>query len=158
MAQYTGLIHGIAAWFDINLGGYILSTSPHAEGTHWHQVRLLLKEPLAVNAFETVRGWMYMTVNGMRSYDITAEIVTGNGILGPPTMDFSTIIDNRPMTDGFTRRRGNWALHEQTYYFNQYPSDKLENPEGAGLYEAEFHAMQTAELPDTDEFFSEALQ
>jgi type I protein arginine methyltransferase len=47
VAQYTGLIHGIGAWFDINLGGYILSTAPHAEKTHWHQVRLML------------RGWFY---------------------------------------------------------------------------------------------------
>ncbi len=43
VAQYTGLVHGIGAWFDINLGGYILSTAPHAEKTHWHQVRLLFK-------------------------------------------------------------------------------------------------------------------
>jgi histone-arginine methyltransferase CARM1 len=43
VAQFTGLIHGIAAWFDINLGGYILSTAPHAEKTHWHQVRLMFK-------------------------------------------------------------------------------------------------------------------
>jgi histone-arginine methyltransferase CARM1 len=43
VAQYTGLVHGIGCWFDINLGGYILSTAPHAEKTHWHQVRLMLK-------------------------------------------------------------------------------------------------------------------
>lgn len=34
VAQYTGLIHGIACWFDINLGGYILSTAPHSEKVH----------------------------------------------------------------------------------------------------------------------------
>ena len=77
VSQFTGLVHGIAAWFDINLGGYILSTAPHAEKTHWHQVRLLLKEPLAVNAFESMTGWLRMVANPKRSYDITAEIVTG---------------------------------------------------------------------------------
>lgn len=41
--HFLGLVHGIGAWFDINLGGYILSTAPHAEKTHWHQVRMMLK-------------------------------------------------------------------------------------------------------------------
>jgi histone-arginine methyltransferase CARM1 len=134
VAQYTGLIHGIGAWFDINLGGYILSTAPHAEKTHWHQVRLMLKEPLAVNAFETVRGWLRMVANPMRSYDITAEIVTGNHALSEP---LAMQIDNRNVTDGFTRRTGKWALHEQTYYFDQPPESHVSKPEYCGLYQPE---------------------
>ncbi|KAI8915910.1 S-adenosyl-L-methionine-dependent methyltransferase [Gorgonomyces haynaldii] len=136
VAQYTGLIHGIGCWFDINLGGYILSTAPHAEKTHWHQVRLLLKEPLAVNAFETVRGWMRMKANGMRSYDISAEMVAGTeALLQDPSMDIM-MFDARQATDGFTRRAGKWALHEQTYYFEPYPETPMK-PENYGLYAPE---------------------
>ncbi|KAI8901583.1 S-adenosyl-L-methionine-dependent methyltransferase [Globomyces pollinis-pini] len=135
VAQYTGLVHGIAAWFDINLGGYILSTAPHAEKTHWHQVRMMLKEPLAVNAFETIRGWFRMVANPMRSYDITAEIVTGQTALSDPKAPMQ--FDNRLNTEGYTRRFARWALHEQTYYFDQPPPDHVAKPEYAGLYEPE---------------------
>ncbi|KAH6580125.1 hypothetical protein BASA61_009816 [Batrachochytrium salamandrivorans] len=128
MATYTGLIHGIGAWFDINLAGYVLSTAPHAEKTHWHQVRLLLKEPLAINAFETIRGWLRMVANPMRSYDITAELIVGNqGLLSNPQVPF--IASTRAIPEGFSRRTGKWALHEQTYYFDQYPTDATARPE-----------------------------
>lgn len=138
VAQYTGLIHGIAAWFDINLGGYVLSTAPHAEKTHWHQVRLMLKEPLAVNAFETVHGFMRMKANTMRSYDITAEMVCGNHpLLAEATGQVDRLYETRKMLDGFTRRSGKWALHEQTYYFEQYAPDSTEQPELHGLYQAD---------------------
>jgi histone-arginine methyltransferase CARM1 len=133
VAQYTGLIHGIGAWFDINLGGYILSTAPHAEKTHWHQVRMMLKEPLAVNAFETIHGWLRLIANPLRSYDITAEIVTGQQPLSDPKEDVNA--KSRDTADGFSRRRGAWALHEQTYYFED-PSN-LGNPEYSGLYQPE---------------------
>jgi histone-arginine methyltransferase CARM1 len=137
VAQYTGLIHGIGAWFDINLGGYILSTAPHAEKTHWHQVRMMLKEPLAVNAFETIYGWLRLVANPLRSYDIEAELVTGSNPLSDPKAQ--SLIENRMGVDGFSRRRGRWALHEQTYYFED-PTNNI-NPEYAGLYQPE-NAMQ----------------
>ncbi|KAI9340427.1 S-adenosyl-L-methionine-dependent methyltransferase [Zopfochytrium polystomum] len=127
----TGLVHGIAGWFDINLGGLTLTTSPQAEQTHWQQVRFLFKEPLAVNAFESVRGWMRLAVNKMRSYDIIAELVVGNDMvvsdttapwvkLGPRSADKvqeSDALDPRLAPDGARRRRGAWSLHEQTYWY-----------------------------------------
>ncbi|KAJ3377939.1 hypothetical protein HDU92_007800, partial [Lobulomyces angularis] len=70
---FTGLVHGIAGWFDIDLGGVILSTAPSAERTHWQQVRFLFQEPLAVNAYENIHGWMRLIVNDNRSYHIYAE-------------------------------------------------------------------------------------
>eukprot|EP00842_Homolaphlyctis_polyrhiza_P004313 jgi/Hompol1/4883/HPOL_004023-RA len=142
MATFTGLIHGIGAWFDINLAGYVLSTAPHAEKTHWHQVRLLLKEPLAVNAFETIRGWIRFVANPMRSYYITAEMVVGNqGQLSNPRAPL--VPSNRAVPDGFTRRIGKWALHEQTYYFDQYPADTIVRPEFvAGLTAVEKQALE----------------
>ena len=148
VAQYTGLIHGIGAWFDINLGGYILSTAPHAEKTHWHQVRLMLRgiyildlEPLAVNAFETVSGWMRMVANPMRSYDIRAEIVLGSTTLSDPYQEFPKD-DARNTPEGYSKRTGSWALHEQTYYFDQPSSDHVTKPEYAGLYEPESQPLE----------------
>ncbi|KAI8854185.1 S-adenosyl-L-methionine-dependent methyltransferase [Chytridium lagenaria] len=123
---YTGLMHGIAGWFDFNLGGIILSTAPNAEKTHWQQVRFLLREPLAVNAFEHVRGWMRLKVNAMRSYDVVVNIVVGDDITVSDPKDAvfefdegapldSMITESRPFP---RRRRGFWALHEQTYWYS----------------------------------------
>ncbi|KAJ3282619.1 hypothetical protein HK104_010795 [Borealophlyctis nickersoniae] len=148
---FTGLVHGIAGWFDINLGGFILSTAPNAERTHWQQVRFLLKEPLAVNAYETVRGWMRLTVNSMRSYDVVAEIVTGAAtpLSDPKSADVllagpkegsgggaMTLADPRLVPGGAGRRTGRWALHEQTYWYDQ----------GADYSRPEFLAMYTPDL------------
>lgn len=80
-----------------------------------------ISEPLAVNAFETVKGIMRMKANGMRSYDITAELVSGNqSLLTDGQLDFDYMFDTRRADDGFTRRTGKWALHEQTYYFGNF--------------------------------------
>jgi histone-arginine methyltransferase CARM1 len=123
--SFTGIVHGIAGWFDIDLGGHTLSTAPNAERTHWQQVRFLLKEPLAVNAFDVVKGWMRLKVNSMRSYDVIAELIVGDRApasspddpwvhvpLGAEVdAEYSTIAPETTQ-----RRRGKWALHEQTYW------------------------------------------
>lgn len=73
----------------------------------------------------------------MRSYDITAELVGGNqSLLTDASLDFEHLFDTRSLNDGFTRRTGKWALHEQTYYFDSYGTDAA-NLEANGLYEAE---------------------
>ncbi|KAI8819454.1 S-adenosyl-L-methionine-dependent methyltransferase [Fimicolochytrium jonesii] len=136
---FTALIHGIAGWFDINLGGMILNTGPYAERTHWQQVRFLLKEPLAVNAFETVKGWMRLTVNMSRSYDIVAEIVTGDET---PTSDPADITaegagDERATPVGYGKRRGAWALHEQTYVYGADLDYSKVRPEFLAMYTPE---------------------
>lgn len=77
-----------------------------------------------------------MVANPMRSYDITAELVIGtNSTLSDPYKPFATF-DSRNSQTGFSRRTGTWALHEQTYYFDQ-PMDQTIKPEYAGLYQAE---------------------
>jgi histone-arginine methyltransferase CARM1 len=109
---YTGIIHGLASWFDITLGDRVLSTSPHLERTHWHQIRLIIKEPVAVNIGDVVHGNIHFKVNNMRSYDINLKIQMGNIV-----------------------RTGKYLLHEQSYYFDapNYQGDVT--PEQMGLYE-----------------------
>ncbi|CAG8674079.1 7157_t:CDS:2 [Dentiscutata erythropus] len=146
-ASYTGIIHGIAGWFDLHFspppsvssGNTIaMSTGPAAERTHWQQVRFLLKEPLAVNAGQTIQGWMRCVVNEMRSYTIEAELMVGEGQLTNPTILLTSIYNL-----DFNRRRGKWRLHEQTYNYNYYPqSDNLFRPEYNCLYEPE-HPIDT---------------
>lgn len=131
--DYTGIIHGIASWFDISLAGFVLSTAPHLERTHWHQIRLLLKEPLAVNASQTVHGWIHFKVNEMRSYDIQLEMAVGaeTPLPSPPLhMDFVKL-----PPDGCIRRSGFYYLHEQSYYFDTQPVPETSKPEMLGLYE-----------------------
>lgn len=152
-AQYTGLMHGVAGWFDLvfapppydkpnpeDLGTTVeMSTGPSAERTHWQQVRFLFKEPLAVNANQKIRGWMRCIVNDMRSYTIYVEVTATDGITlsTPETVDkdatFTEPSDDRPLL-----RRGVWELHEQTYNYNYTPGMMPDHkPEYSCLYEPE---------------------
>lgn len=112
-ATYTGIIHGIAGWFDLDFVPPAgtpeavpsrMTTAPNAERTHWQQVRFLLEDPLAVNAGQHLRGHLRCVVNKHRSYTITAELMLG--ISSDGTAVF---------------RSGKWELQEQTYNY-QLPS------------------------------------
>jgi len=138
--SYTGIIHGIAGWFDINFeppkgsnaSTYCISTSPSSERTHWHQARFLFKEPLAVNAGETVYGWMRLIANDMRSYTVYSEIIVGNKAgLSPSPEDVIKQLKNNTInkaesrvgSDGhFGRRQAKWDLQNQTYFYAYDPS------------------------------------
>lgn len=82
-SQFTGVIHGIAGWFDLCFNGaatgsLVLSTSPMHERTHWHQVRFFLKDPIAVNQGQQIAGSFIMSANSHRSFDITLELAIGS--------------------------------------------------------------------------------
>ncbi|KAI0229846.1 hypothetical protein L0F63_003101 [Massospora cicadina] len=134
VVKYTGIMHGIASWFDLYFSApasipanrrldVVMSTGPHAERTHWQQARLLLSEPLALNAGQLVRGWLEFQVNSMRSYDLNAclEVLS-------PTYAGDQVV---------ATRTGRWGLQEQTYnysYLGPMPGDF--KPEQIGLYES----------------------
>ena len=81
----TGLCHGLALWFDVLFDGtsvkHVLSTAPTEPATHWYQCRLVLREPLAVNARQRIRGSLRMQANASYSYDLTLSM----GIAGVTT-------------------------------------------------------------------------
>jgi type I protein arginine methyltransferase len=70
----TGLMHGLAGWFDVCFIGtsqnLVLSTSPNSPPTHWYQLQLLFRIPLAVNKGQVVSGFMDWKANHKRSYDL----------------------------------------------------------------------------------------
>jgi len=74
----TALCHGLATWFDFSFVGtdavVTIDTSPAAPVTHWQQCRLLLRDPIAVNASQTLSGTLHMVVNEFLSYDVTLEM------------------------------------------------------------------------------------
>ena len=76
----TSMMHGLACWFDVDFIGtnttVTLSTGPNKPTTHWYQCRLMMSNPLAVNATQVVQGAIEMTANSNYSYDIdiTAQI------------------------------------------------------------------------------------
>jgi len=119
--NFTGLIHCIGGWFDVSFvppnpeasNTFQLSTHPGLDRTHWHQIRFLLREPLAVNYGQTVTGRVSFKVNNARSYDLACELAL----------------------DGVTRR-DHWHLQEQTYLYSYDPSANPQEflPEFAGLY------------------------
>ena len=77
-AARTGVCHGLAAWFDVSFDGsaerVVLDTGPSSAATHWYQCRLLLKEPVAVNAGQRLAGSLRMVGNDRYSYDLTLAV------------------------------------------------------------------------------------
>jgi histone-arginine methyltransferase CARM1 len=77
----TGLCHGLALWFDVLFDGSavkaVLSTAPTEPATHWYQCRLLLREPLAVNARQRITGTLRMEANTRYSYNLTLTMAIG---------------------------------------------------------------------------------
>jgi histone-arginine methyltransferase CARM1 len=74
----TGLVHGIAAWFDVLFDGSktkrVLSTSPDHDLTHWYQVRYLLPYPIAVNRGQRLTGQLQAHANDQRSVDLQITV------------------------------------------------------------------------------------
>lgn len=169
-AQYTGLMHGVAGWFDLTFSGNTeseasqpieMSTGPSAEKTHWQQVRFLFREPLAVNAGQSIRGWMHCVVNDMRSYTVDIEVIVGNyGELTDPSQPFEPLLEKQAAKQvvqteegeeaeqaeeeeevddlQYSRRRGRWELQEQSYNYSYTgANDILTKPEHLCMYEPE---------------------
>lgn len=111
--ESTGVIHGLAGWFDVDLGGgMVLETGPKTKRTHWQQCRFFFRRPIGVNAGQRFCGELRMRVNEERSYNV---IVKGqvNGII---------------IEEAF-------ALHEQQY-FNLNPTEypEVTSKEDKGYY------------------------
>lgn len=116
--QSTGVVHGIAGWFDVFFMGTIetkiLSTSPFCETTHWYQVRFLIPNPIAVNRGQTLSGFFRFKANDQRSFDITIEI---------------------KLSDSTVKSVSSHRLNVQQYWnlsFN--PSTYNQSPEALGVY------------------------
>ncbi|XP_023696803.1 histone-arginine methyltransferase CARM1-like isoform X1 [Paramormyrops kingsleyae] len=72
---HSGLVHGLAFWFDVAFIGSVmtvwLSTAPTEPLTHWYQVRCLLQSPLFAKAGDTMSGTVLLIANKRQSYDIS---------------------------------------------------------------------------------------
>uniref|UniRef100_A0A3Q1HZX0 Histone-arginine methyltransferase CARM1 n=1 Tax=Anabas testudineus TaxID=64144 RepID=A0A3Q1HZX0_ANATE len=73
--MHSGLVHGLAFWFDVAFMGSVmtvwLSTAPTEPLTHWYQVRCLLQSPLFTKAGDTLSGTAMLVANRRQSYDIS---------------------------------------------------------------------------------------
>uniref|UniRef100_A0A8C5GIY4 Histone-arginine methyltransferase CARM1 n=1 Tax=Gouania willdenowi TaxID=441366 RepID=A0A8C5GIY4_GOUWI len=73
--MHSGLVHGLAFWFDVAFIGTMatvwLSTAPTEPLTHWYQVRCLLQSPLFTKAGDTLSGTAVLVANKRQSYDIS---------------------------------------------------------------------------------------
>ena len=63
----SGLVHGLAFWFDVAFFGSSstvwLSTAPTEPLTHWYQVRCLLETPLFVKQGQLLTGTVLLIAN-----------------------------------------------------------------------------------------------
>ncbi|KAK2511230.1 hypothetical protein Q9966_016689 [Columba livia] len=64
---HSGLVHGLAFWFDVAFIGSImtvwLSTAPTEPLTHWYKVRCLFQSPLFAKAGDTLSGTCLLVAN-----------------------------------------------------------------------------------------------
>uniref|UniRef100_A0A4W6DTM2 Histone-arginine methyltransferase CARM1 n=1 Tax=Lates calcarifer TaxID=8187 RepID=A0A4W6DTM2_LATCA len=70
----SGLVHGLAFWFDVAYLGsksaVWLSTAPTEPLTRWYQVRCLFQTPLFAKLGQTLSGTVLLVANNRQSYDI----------------------------------------------------------------------------------------
>lgn len=88
----SGLIHGLAFWFDVAFVGsrmtVWLSTAPNEPLTHWYQVRCLLQTPLFAKMGQTLSGQVQLIANRRQSYDIhITAVVDQSGFKSGNTLD-----------------------------------------------------------------------
>jgi histone-arginine methyltransferase CARM1 len=171
VADVTAVIHGMSGWFDVDFHGtqssITLSTSPRHERTHWHQIRFLLRHPLAVNKGQQIAGVLDMVVNDQRSYDVNLDIWIDlpaklNGAGAAPPASSSDPIP--PPGQGGPKyapspihRSARFRLHEQTYsYFSSTSAGSLTAPTANGTGYAPTGGAETAgyERPELSGFYS----
>ncbi|XP_071254366.1 histone-arginine methyltransferase CARM1 isoform X3 [Salvelinus alpinus] len=79
--MHSGLVHGLAFWFDVAFMGSMvtvwLSTAPTEPLTHWYQVRCLLQSPLFTKAGDTLSGTALLIAN--KSYPVPLELPSAFG-------------------------------------------------------------------------------
>ncbi|XP_037314873.2 histone-arginine methyltransferase CARM1-like isoform X2 [Pungitius pungitius] len=90
----SGLVHGLAFWFDVAYAGskstVWLSTAPTEPLTRWYQVRCLLQTPLFAKLGQTLSGRVLLTANNRQSYDINiTAIVDQSGFRSVNVLDLS---------------------------------------------------------------------
>ncbi|XP_050976506.1 histone-arginine methyltransferase CARM1 isoform X6 [Labeo rohita] len=88
----SGLIHGLAFWFDVAFVGsrmtVWLSTAPNEPLTHWYQVRCLLQTPLFAKMGQTLSGQVQLIANKRQSYDIhITAVVDQSGFKSGNSLD-----------------------------------------------------------------------
>jgi len=87
----SGMIHGLAFWFDVAFIGTAatvwLSTAPTEPLTHWYQVRCLLKQPIFAKEGQVLTGRVLMVANTKQSYDVTIECM----IMGTTTKSTNSL-------------------------------------------------------------------
>jgi len=119
VSRYTGIVHGIAGWFEVNFEGSevnaSLTTSPYAPKTHWYQVRFLFKIPIAINVGQKLSGVMHLKANEQRSYNIRITLA----------LEGTSIFVNQE-----------FSLHEQQYWYpNNLDQAGTMYPETFNLYQ-----------------------
>ncbi|KAJ1733969.1 hypothetical protein LPJ61_001305 [Coemansia biformis] len=145
--KYTGLMHGVAGWFDLAFvppataiapgtvpNATYMSTSPASPATHWQQVRMLLKQPLAVNAGQVIRGSARFETNDQRSYNVTVRLICLDADESAAiTTDeaLAAVLEAQKARS----RSAVWYLQEQIYNYS-YTGDPIPapRPEGANMY------------------------
>ncbi|OMH79302.1 Histone-arginine methyltransferase CARM1 [Zancudomyces culisetae] len=116
-----------------------LDTSPYNAPTHWHQVRLLLKSPIAVNRNEVLSGYFSFRVNKHRSYDISMYLACTPSSLSDnansnanANTDANTNIDVDVDVDDDKCKPNHkyiqtWYLQEQIYDYSHYNTNTNTN-------------------------------
>ena len=131
----TALLHGLATWFDVDFLGsqraVTLSTSPKAPPTHWYQLRLMLGQPLAVNAGQVVSGEVRMRVNARFSYDV----------------DVFAQLDGVTLPNGSAIRSSNEGIDLSNPYYHYLSSPAAAHPTTSVSVSADYSFASPSKRP-----------
>lgn len=75
-AACNGVIHGIAAWFELDLGlnQCTIKSGPTTDDSQWYTCRFLLPKPVLVSTSEIISGTLKFQVNKLDSYNIMIDL------------------------------------------------------------------------------------
>ncbi|KAF7646822.1 hypothetical protein LDENG_00182050 [Lucifuga dentata] len=97
----SGLVHGLAFWFDVAYLGsrasVWFSTAPSEPVTRWYQVRCLLQTPLFAKLGQTLSGSVLLAANNRQNFDIfITATVDQSGFRSANTLDLKNPVFRMP--------------------------------------------------------------
>ncbi|PVV03884.1 hypothetical protein BB560_001629 [Smittium megazygosporum] len=104
-----------------------LSTSPSHAPTHWQQIRLLLREPVAVNYGQKLVGSFTFTVNSKRSYDIKFDFEIVNNPSFPSHDSSKSLTATNTPTSMTSNQSNSHSLNTQYLNYNSKDSANSSN-------------------------------
>lgn len=113
-----------AAWFTVEFEGsdYCVgfSTGPDGAPTHWFQLRLLMRPPIAANVGQTVKARIKMVATQQQSYKIDGKLVLAGTEFSSTCKDVDLKVSKWQETSKIKREVSELALLRRLAVFSLF--------------------------------------